>query len=332
MGKNLYLKKFSNGINMNNNDSYWLSVYIYQIEPFEPLIRDCLNPLVKILMNKKDIKQFFFIRYWENGSHIRLRLNGNKGHLHEKVQPFLREYLDSFFRTKLPRQDSIRHASSSTNQSNKYNTYEFNEYIPEINRYGGNEAILVCERQFQLSSFMALEVFSLDKNWSYNIRLAKAIQLHISFVKAAGLSLKGAKIFFKYIYFNWLSKAMPSKNSDPNSKDIILEAFEKAFRSQEDIFLLIVKEVWSSDVNRLKTIPHLYSWYTENLSLLKELQMIKSISNSSDLPEVTIIEHQYVRGIYESLIHMTNNRLGILNRDESYLAYVIMKTFSCLSK
>lgn len=30
--------------------------------------------------------------------------------------------------------------------------------------------------------------------------------------------------------------------------------------------------------------------------------------------------------IYESLIHMTNNRLGITNSDEAYLAYLIYKT------
>ncbi|MGB5931124.1 MAG: lantibiotic dehydratase C-terminal domain-containing protein, partial [Cyclobacteriaceae bacterium] len=29
--------------------------------------------------------------------------------------------------------------------------------------------------------------------------------------------------------------------------------------------------------------------------------------------------------IYDSYVHMTNNRLGIQNRDEAYLAYLIKK-------
>ena len=34
-------------------------------------------------------------------------------------------------------------------------------------------------------------------------------------------------------------------------------------------------------------------------------------------------EQQQRWAIYDSYIHMTNNRLGILNRDEGYLGYLI---------
>ena len=42
---------------------------------------------------------------------------------------------------------------------------------------------------------------------------------------------------------------------------------------------------------------------------------------SEDFPKA----NQERWAIYDSYVHMTNNRLGILNRDEAYLAYIMVE-------
>jgi hypothetical protein len=42
-------------------------------------------------------------------------------------------------------------------------------------------------------------------------------------------------------------------------------------------------------------------------------------------------EQQQLWPIFESYVHMTNNRLGILNRDESYLGYLMQQSLTALS-
>ena len=55
-------------------DNQYLSFYIFYSEPWKNLLVESVHPLLKKLFDENLINQYFFIRYWEKGPHIRLRL------------------------------------------------------------------------------------------------------------------------------------------------------------------------------------------------------------------------------------------------------------------
>jgi thiopeptide-type bacteriocin biosynthesis protein len=59
---------------MNINNQVWVSAHLFYAEPWEQMLAASVKPFVEKLVEEKLIDQFFFIRYWEHGPHIRLRL------------------------------------------------------------------------------------------------------------------------------------------------------------------------------------------------------------------------------------------------------------------
>jgi hypothetical protein len=59
-----------------------------------------------------------------------------------------------------------------------------------------------------------------------------------------------------------------------------------------------------------------------------EIPISFRITGKNDLQE----EKQRLWFIYSSYVHMTNNRLGILNQDEAYAAFLISKCLSAINE
>lgn len=79
-----------NGIlnNMIGNDKHiWVSAYLFYNGSANKFLIECIRPFIIKMQQEKDLLKYFFIRYNEGGSHIRLRLlvekkrkiNGKKG-------------------------------------------------------------------------------------------------------------------------------------------------------------------------------------------------------------------------------------------------------------
>jgi hypothetical protein len=86
------------------------------------------------------------------------------------------------------------------------------------------------------------------------------------------------------------------------------EQFEKNFRPQQEEIRLSVIELWESlQKGRFdREQPEWLRWLRGNELILQQLGDALDFS-------------------FPTLIHMTNNRLGISNADEVYLAFVISK-------
>src|SRR5579885_3397611 len=52
----------------------WISIHIFYASNQNPLLLDAIEPLVQDLRAAGLIERFFFIKYWQEGPHIRLRL------------------------------------------------------------------------------------------------------------------------------------------------------------------------------------------------------------------------------------------------------------------
>ena len=319
------------------DNANWLSVYLYYADPWENFLTSAVNPLVLELESKGWIEQFFFIRYWEYGPHIRLRLKSDELMIEQKVKPFLLEY----FTRHMERNPSVRKDPLWTQQLpenqrwKRNNTIAFVPYEPEIQRYGGSSGILIAEKQFEASSRAVLSILSETESWSYSQALGRAIQLHLGLASAFRMDTAETHAFFKYIYANWRPRAdavLTNKEKEIRDSTAITEkAFAESFQKQKVFLVPMVMRVWDALQKKIEfENPWFHQWMADMNSiyhLLCDARMKKNLleHNRETISTGKPFNHYLQKHFYifDSYVHMTNNRLGISNHDEGYLGYLI---------
>lgn len=294
----------------------WLSTYLYSSDSQDDFLQTEVSEFLKKINDWPWIKQYFFVRYWENGLHIRLRFNGDSHRLEMTLKPYIQNYFEYNQSKETAPSENIRR-----------NIIRFVEYVPETDRYGGKDAVKVCERQFHLSSRVVLRIMVSSNPWSYEMALSSAIHLHVLFVRAVGLNVAQSKKFFELVLKKWFSRSMAIVIEE-NRSGTAFRAFEEVYRFHKDSLMKRVLSIWYANSDDLESV--IKEWYIENVNLIARLQPMICISTVEKRDVSNLGDKCW--NVYESLVHMTNNRLGILNRDESYLGFVLMKCFSELDE
>jgi thiopeptide-type bacteriocin biosynthesis protein len=257
------------------------------------------------------------------------------------VKPQLESYFQSYFKEKpSQRKESEQIKQLPENlQWFPNNSVQFIPYEPEVERYGGSTAILVAEKQFEISSNAVLAVIEESKQWDYDRALGAAIQLHLGFAFSLGMDLKEAAAFYSRISALWFSRAyIYEKNITPEElkkrRDTTTRAFEDNFSKQKSVLVPYFNTLWKAFTGNVEFEQEwLNQWLTDMAAIRKRLKdmqtrgelVFPSRSNLQPLKDIPE-SRQQLWGILESYVHMTNNRLGILNRDEAFLGYLIKES------
>lgn len=115
--------------------SEWLYAKLYTgTATADRILREEVAPLVQELDRGGTIDRWFFIRYRDPDWHLRLRFHGHKAQLNEQVLPKLQALAARLEHTGLVWQ------------------YQLDTYHREIERYGGDEGILLAEEIFHIDS------------------------------------------------------------------------------------------------------------------------------------------------------------------------------------
>lgn len=320
---------------MHENKS-WLSAYLYYAEPWERLLVDVVKPFVEKAIREGFAENFFYIRYWEKGPHIRLRFKGTP----EKLAVGLKPQLSACFEAHFQKNPSVRidpeWARSGQDAWYHNNTLAFIDYVPEVARYGGPDTIAIAEQQFEYSSRAVLSILEQSAEWDYSSALGAALQLHLGFAVAAGMDDAEIAAFFEYLSRVWLPESYPLQVADARSDSkaqSVMHAFENAFKSQQDTIIPVLNELRDALSRQVHFEQEWYNkWLKDSFEISQALKQIQRNGRLLPPERVTVIPTDVISGvqqarwsIYESYIHMTNNRLGIFNRDEGYLGYLLMR-------
>ena len=128
----------------NAPGSEWVYAKIYSGGPTaDRVLSRAVAPLVRQAVERDWIDGWFFIRYADPEPHLRVRFHGKPAALHEHLLPALNDVLST--QLQLP---GVWRAQLDT-------------YEREIERYGGDDGMLVSERIFQLDSDAALRIADL---------------------------------------------------------------------------------------------------------------------------------------------------------------------------
>lgn len=327
------------------NETKWLAAYLYYGEPWEKMLTEAVKPFVEKIMSENLADQYFFIRYWEKGPHIRLRFKGDIEILESKVKPRLTAHFEAYFKSNPSERNEPEWLKTAESEHQWYpnNSIQFIDYEPETERYGGPVAITVAEEQFQASSDAVLAVIgeSVD-SWEYDRALGAAIQMHLGFSYGLGMSLKEMQSFFEMVFESWLPRAyyffekeITQEELDRRKKET-LEAFALNFENQKESLLPFFKTVWGAmNQNQEFEQEWLNNWIDQMSGIGEKILQIQTEHALIPPKRHQKIEHtgfsdmQHDRWlIYDSYVHMINNRLGIMNRDEGYLGYLIKESIA----
>jgi uncharacterized protein YhbP (UPF0306 family) len=317
----------------------WLSVYLYYGEPWENLLTKGIYPFSEKMKSHGLIKSYFYIRYWDKGPHIRLRLNCEKNARNE-IKEDLVKYFESYFKINPSTIDPKELLNRKVKEFRPNNTLYFTKYLPEYQMYGGKLAMHAAEKQFQLSSQIVLGTINEFSNWSSNDAITHAIIFNLLIAHAFCRSKKKITKFFELLTRNLLPFAKRLMNTSKNplneNPDDILNSFKGFYDSQKESIFLIVKEVnkcykLNEPIFDNKLTVELMSGMKQVAKELLCLERSKQlVTHKWFIRKNGINKEDFdmpLWAIVFKYIHMNNNRLGIPNVDEPYISYLIMQTY-----
>jgi thiopeptide-type bacteriocin biosynthesis protein len=300
----------------------------------DELVLGTAEPFVRRCQREGWIDGWFFIRYSEYGPHVRLRLHGRGEVLDEAVWPALQEHVRArypdvaFERPDVPAMPAWPPDPAAAEKEKREGPVRIThaaliEYEPEIERYGGPEAIRVAERMFEVSSEAACSLLEKTSRTERSSRLGKGL---LTMVELMHVFSNGDRAFASRWAAQYNQGYLRGVARDEEARGAWLGAFDSGYGSQADTLGEYVEEVWSR-MDEGEPLSEALDRYRDGL--LEVRGHFRGLFDAGKLAsplEPYAAWEQAVGGICSSYLHMMNNRLGITVQEESYLAYLIMRT------
>ncbi len=338
---------YTTHIMVTTKENAWIEVRLYYEEPWEEFLIKIIKPYCDTVLGSGAAERYFFIRYWERGPHVRLRFYGEAQTLEKILKPNIESHFSNFFDRKPSNRNEPNYQKNVLPDAvwQPNNSVQFVDYEPETSRYAGTYGMKIVEKHFFNSSQAVLE--SMEniglKKWSYEQALGVAIKLHLSFVHAVGFDIFTAKNFFKEVFYHWLPLSIQRERitqaQQTQQNETIINTFEQAFIEQGESLMSYHAAFWGillEDVGFDE--EYLNEWHAACRFSKQEFMLAEAQELLEERPaqyqinfQTTLEAQDYLLWeIYSDFFHLTNNRLGILNHDESYLAYLMMRSMENL--
>lgn len=155
-------------------DTDWVSAHVFYQGDLTELLTNAVSPLVHQMTLDGLAAGWFFLRYWEGGPHLRLRVLPASGHAGDAIRALIADRLDRYLRER-PSAGLMKHAdylrlapifaarerlSSYAERLYPNNSVVFLPYRREHHRYGHGSSIEAVERHFVESSRLAVSLLA----------------------------------------------------------------------------------------------------------------------------------------------------------------------------
>lgn len=269
----------------------WISYHFYPLDAPEVFLSRAVKPFLAQYIWPTPGNRAFFVRYEdEKGFHIRLRLRGEQAWVEEALPAAV----DGWFAGR--------------------GEWTVVPYEPEADRFGGEALLAWAEEHFHVSTRVVLERMS-QEAYTHGDAMFDALRMQLITVFVAGLDKAGAGRYFGQLSAQWLPLFFrPIDHEGPLPADFVEgvhEKFEAAYTRQQDQLQAVLQKLWDSLASGKFDAKHpeWLRWYRGNELILKAFD-------------------NQLEKVLPSLLHLTNNRLGINNQDEVFLTYVLGRALS----
>jgi thiopeptide-type bacteriocin biosynthesis protein len=314
----------------------WLAVHLFYDRPgiytadCDRVIKEVAEPFVRRAAGEGWIDGHFFIRYSEHGPHVRFRLHGAADVLDRGVWPAFQAHVRalypdvSFDKPDVPAYGPyVPPEQQAPAEGEMHVTHAaLIDYEPETERYGGPEGVRVAERFFEISSEAAYALLT-RLGPERSSRLGKGL---LTMVELFHVFTRGDRAHATRWAKQYNEGYLRGVARDEEGRGAWLGAFGSGYDAQARTLGEYVEEVWSrmDDGDSLSDALDLYrDGLLEVRGHFRELFDARRLAGPGGTYETW---EQATGAVVSSYIHMMNNRLGITIQEESYLAYLIMRT------
>ncbi|MEV5542467.1 lantibiotic dehydratase C-terminal domain-containing protein [Saccharopolyspora shandongensis] len=319
-------------------EAQWISVHIHYHDPLEAVVTGAVRPMVAELGGGLD--GHFFVRHWQAGPHLRLRLKPRSPGDADKVLELLDRRVGEFLRDRPSRatvteQDyrevadplvGIERGQHEAEPLQPNNTARHVPYEPEYARYGGTpEAMGVVERHFAESSELVADLLAQGPTGDQRTGQALAMMLVCAMTAAGGSD--GLADYLGTGHRDWGRRLV---FGDPDAAET---HFEAKYQRQRPRLLGVVeglvRAVDSGATERAGAA--VARWAGATTTLRDELRLLREGGRFA-VQEVLMPPQRHREAELASVLlfcsHMHNNRLGISLPEESYLMYLLWRAVS----
>lgn len=315
----------------------WLSLHIYyhDSERFDHMIANSISPTIDYLCRQFSISHFFFIRYWEGGPHIRLRILLNPSDKNviqdiviNRIQKYFDENPSKINLNNLDYYKKIEQSGITINSENIwYDNHSLQEitYEQEYLRYGGVEAMKIAHLSFQFSSEAVFQILGIHNTDQKKLGIAMDMMLLTALALEKPLDIM-------YRFFESYSRYFKVYNPNEQFESEFLNQCQQSFRQQSSILKTRIANLVNSYLyNRCSTLNKFYTHWIESYEdVFRKLDAEHLKGRLQDpikgqfLDGKQMESYGYVKQVIaKSYIHMNNNRLGLTPYQESYLAFLL---------
>lgn len=331
----------------DSDDSEWISFHVFYAANANPFLATAVGPLIARLRSDALITKWFFIRYWIEGPHIRLRLLPTPGAA-DRVRSIAEESIAIFLEKRPALYEDDRDASGDLYKSMflaEYGepvwneTYGENgsmpfrannsvheiEYEREFTRYGGAAAIVLAESHFEFSSDEILVTLHDTNVHLRTILLGQAVQQTLLLCYSVLKSNEAVAAFLERYRKMWETAYSEPSDSQHDKFDASFERMRTDFVRRAEHIRDVANK--GSDVD---AIPTELRWVDHAETLRTQLEQLHD-KGSMDFGGRQIDDFEDALSVLlSSFVHMSNNRLGASILDEVYIAYVTCKAIEAM--
>lgn len=319
------------------SDMMWLSAHL-----FLPSLRataiydasaDCvvntvIAPLLDAWRSDERACGHFFIRFNELGPHLRLRLRVRTVHA-DAVSSWVAEQVrarapDADIELWAPSAPAVTPLSplasdDADGSARLLRALRWIAYEPEVERYGGPDAIAIAERVFTASSDLALTLLAGMEAVPRSARLGRALLAFLAMLRSFDDDRTAAAAAAQRYGAAYLH-ALDGGNASVGP--MLARAFAGGFARQNDVLSRHVEEIWAC-LHDGETPLAVDAFVTAIAVEREALATLHANGRVIGRGRPTADWRECVACILPSYLHMANNRLGLTIAEEAYLAHLV---------
>ncbi|MFG3257278.1 thiopeptide-type bacteriocin biosynthesis protein [Streptomyces sp. NPDC048172] len=334
----------------------WIALHVFYASDANPLITEAVRPLVAELRQDGVIGGWFFLKYWMEGPHVRVRFRPARPELREEVTRRATDALEAFLKRRPALYDTDIDGLGDLYKQMYLAEYgqerwdaEYGDgqmpfrpnnsvaqlpYEPEYDRYGGPVGIDIAEWHFEHSSDLVARLLATSNAHVRPVLLGLAAQL--SLMTAYTFLRDGARVrqFFQRYRDFWETSYQERSDDYHGSFDKSFELTRGTLAERISRIRTVTADVAGAGAgagvgggNALSGIER--TWLTHCAELRARVRDAadrgRLVFPADRLERRSPIDDPDALAtvLLSSYIHMTNNRLGVAILDEIYLSYLI---------
>ncbi|MFB7596408.1 lantibiotic dehydratase C-terminal domain-containing protein [Streptomyces sp. NPDC056160] len=182
------LNREPSGVPDRESEGRWVSAHVFTAHPLDLVVRELVPRVSEELRGRGLIDRHFFLRHWQGGPHLRLRVRLTAPAAESAARDALAAHAAAFFRTRpssrpmsehqyhvLAAQLAAQEPESEPGTPAPNNSLAFCPYRPEHTKYGHGAALRVVEESFATCSELATT--AVVEGWGTARRMAHCFAL-----------------------------------------------------------------------------------------------------------------------------------------------------------